>query len=403
MSYFVSFFVSHRSFEEDSKLEACYKSLLSAVNIVNGLNREALQINLREYQKGPSGNQTASTLEDEALKAPCIIFLIGDEMSLRQKQWYRDYLDLNRALKEKGEDQVELLVYWRKSCKGKRAKKAFEKETPGATFIRHYSNADELETLAQNDISRIANTFSKSLDAGKNLPKFEVLDGFTPRFKETGDSESTPNNKDSLKKVIGWFLIAVALVMLGILFWKQCSAEKPNDKETGYVVTVVDDPASSDSNDTTTRETVVPVNVNERSGNSTKGNKPIVTPIKSYIQNGYTLTGIDGDFKDLILEKIESSSPLRQYSGKDVQWSIQLSETKIERGIDDGDFFVDVKVSVTIINNQTGAQLAKLPLYKNGQPIGSSLSYEDAFIEAENEELALRIADGIVKSIYNEK
>lgn len=402
MSYFVSFFVSHRSFEEDSKLEACYKSLLSAVNIVNGLNREALQINLREYQKGPSGNQTASTLEDEALKAPCIIFLIGDEMSLRQKQWYRDYLDLNRALKEKGKDQVELLVYWRKSCKGKRAKKAFEKDTPGATFIRHYSNADELETLAQNDIARIANAFSKSLDAGKNLPMYEIPDGFTPRFKETGNSEST-TNKDSLKKVLGGFLIAVALVVLGILFWKQYSAEKPNDNVAREVVTVVDVPASSDSNDTTTPAPNGSAKANEQAGNGAKDNKPNVTPTKSYIQNGYTLTGINGDFKDLIREKIESSSDLRQYRGKDVLWSIQLSETKIERGIDDGDYFVDVKVSVTIINNQTGAQLAKLPLYKNGQPIGSSLSYEDAFNEAENEDLALRIADGIVKSINNEK
>lgn len=121
-----------------------------------------------------------------------------------------------------------------------------------------------------------------------------------------------------------------------------------------------------------------------------------------YLQNGYALTGISGVFENYILTQIESTSDLRRAPGKQVQWGISLTETKYERGVDDGDYFVDLSVSVSITNNKTGLAIPQLPLYKN-ECIGSPISYEEAFIAAASEEFAKRIANGIVNIIKNEK
>lgn len=135
----------------------------------------------------------------------------------------------------------------------------------------------------------------------------------------------------------------------------------------------------------------------EKDGQGNIERDPIV-----YLNNGYVLTGISGAFENYVLAQIESTSDLRRAPGKQVQWSISFTETKYERGVDDGDYFVDLSVSVSIVNNNTGLALPKLPLYKN-ECIGSPISYEDAFINAASEEFAKRIANGIVNTIQNEK
>ena len=120
-----------------------------------------------------------------------------------------------------------------------------------------------------------------------------------------------------------------------------------------------------------------------------------------YLHDGFVLTGLSGDFENYVLTQIETTSELRRAPGKKVQRGISITERKNQRGLDDGDYFVDLSVSVSIINNKTGLSLPQLPLYKN-ECIGSPISYEDAFNAAASEEFAKRIAIGIVNAIKNE-
>ena len=130
------------------------------------------------------------------------------------------------------------------------------------------------------------------------------------------------------------------------------------------------------------------------------GTKDPETFVEPVIDDGYTLTGISGTFETWVANQIESSSALRQYSGKKTKWSIQISEKKNQRGEDDGDYIVDLIVSVTIVDNKTGEK-SSLPVLSNNY-IKSPLSYDDAFRVAASKEFAREIADSIVKRIKDE-
>ena len=119
-------------------------------------------------------------------------------------------------------------------------------------------------------------------------------------------------------------------------------------------------------------------------------------------ENGYRLTVNDDYLGTTLLSILESISELRQFPNSEVKWDISISQNRIERGIDDGDYFVDLVVSVKITNNITGAALQQLPLFKN-ECIMSPISYEDAFRQASSEEFAELIARSIINSIKNEK
>lgn len=437
----LTIFAAHSDFKNYPLVERAYDILTEVVDKYNhtGLHKDKLEIKTREFQRDQNLSnpnapkiQTASSIMKEAEKSATVFTLVEGSMSERIREWYLDALNLVK--KEKADNQTPLPVFWNIASAESEAKyNSFIQNLPDSNFIHTYKDDKELSEIFSNMISELATSWVRSIERGKAIPTLSSI-----------------RKRNKIRILFKWAILGVVIAFVFfVLCW--CSAR---NKRSATVKPIVDvhkeqfqrritnaedlihqeqyapardslnvlkgackpewseEKAKVDSLLDTIPATPFVGTPSSRSGSSAysdkahsgkvDGNNPQMT--LSYNSNAYEIQyiGAGSDFKTLIQQSIESVSSLRRIEGKNALWHIMITELRSERGIDDGDFFVNVTVNVDIVNNQTGVHLPQLEPFKVLPPAYSPISYEDAYNQAENKDLANKIALGIKNRLSNE-
>lgn len=421
-------YVSHRNLKENPNLNDACKVLDEEKNRLNADElHEELEIKLIDYQywrnisnPNKSPFQSRNTNKKKALHTHAHFTLVDGDMSPEIRKWYFRTIKWVR-------NSILMPIFWNtaNSASRENCKKFEEKHKNKIDYIIEYNSLDELRKEAHKKMKELRSRCISKIDRRRKVPTILSV---------------------IVKKIIRWVII----LLIAVLIWKKSGSihsllfpdKKPvvpeielidssrlsfNDR-IAYAESLVAQKQYTPALDTLMilKEickiewadekqrinhiiSIIPTDFThpQKSVSTTKPEKDNTlqnnkTNQIRYLENGYSISGVDENFETLICHQIESSSDLRQYPGKEVQWSVQLSEIRNERGVDDGDFFVDFSVTVSIVNNKTGQALQKLPLFEN-KFIKSAISYDVAFKEAASEDFAIQIANNIVKSINNEK
>lgn len=398
--WILKIFVAHKDFSGCSSLEEAYRVIQEEVGKINthGLQKDLIEIELQDYQidrdiSNPNNPtfQSAETLEKDALKAHAVFTLVDGDISPRIEKWYKKQIQTVKS--ENEHQQIPMPIFWNVADAESMRKCEEFYRNDDRDFIYKYATLEGLRNIVNNLLQDYTSRWAKLISRDINVPTLE-----SNRLKR------------NIRRLIYSFIFLVLAVILYLL-WPRIQDMISQSPASDPTIALPSSHAADENRED--------INITEEDTESLQVPKPVVEPkhhvsskpepsqpdIRPVIkENGYRLTGIDNDvvWSTTLMNALESSSELRKYTDKEVKWNISISQDKIERGIDDGDYFVDLIVSVKITNNITGATLQQLPLFKN-ECIMSPISYEDAFREAFSEEFAKQIVNGIINSINDEK
>ena len=410
-------FISHKDLSECRSLENAYRVFQEEVARINtdGLHNDLIEVELQDYQidrdmSNPNNPtfQSAESLIKDASNAHAIFTLVYGDISPRIKKWYKAQI---RAVKsENVNQQIPMPIFWNvANAESMSNCEAFHKNND-SDYIYKYSTLEELRSIVNNLLQQYTSRWARLISRDIHVPTLE-----SNRLKKT------------LKRLIYSFIFLVLAVILYLLWPRiqdmiylppanepRIESQDAQDRESDTLVfddykngkveldkKVSDQSGYSESDSALSETSPCPT---ESPGQPTTPKPDTIQPYNRTMvkENGYRLTVNDDYLGTTLLSILESTSELRQFPNSEVKWDISISQNRIERGIDDGDYFVDLVVSVKITNNITGAALQQLPLFKN-ERIMSPISYEDAFRQASSEEFAELIAKSIINSIKNEK
>lgn len=391
-------FISHKDVNQCPSLEDAYRVIYDEVSKINtsGLHHELIEIRLMDYQMGRDLSnphnptfQSANSLIKTAANAHAIFTLVDGDMSPRIKKWYTS--QIKKVRRESDEQMVPMPIFWNIADSDSKANCEKFHRSNDSDYIYKYSTLEELRDFVNKILQDLTRRWAQRIEYKKPIPTLE-----SNRLKR------------KIKHFIYSLIFLALAVLLYLLFPKiQNMIFSSDGLDKGLTNDIpdeiVEEQPSFEGNNTPIVEPEAPkpleppTNKHETYNSSIKPND---TP--EMADGCYILTGIEGDFYTALISFIESSSELRRMPGAKEEWTIQISQSKLECGIDDGDYFVDLAVSVNIINNRNGTYLPQIPLFKN-ERIMSPISYEDAFRQASSEEFAELIAKSIINSIKNEK
>lgn len=398
--WILKIFVAHKDFSGCSSLEEAYRVIQEEVGKINthGLQKDLIEIELQDYQidrdiSNPNNPtfQSAETLETDALKAHAVFTLVDGDISPRIETWYKKQIQTVKS--ENEHQQIPMPIFWNVAdAESMRNCEEFYKNDD-RDFIYKYATLEGLRNIVNNLLQDYTSRWAKLISRDINVPTLE-----SNRLKR------------NIRRLIYSFIFLVLAVILYLL-WPRIQDMISQSPASDPTIELPSSHAADENRED--------INITEEDTESFPVPKPVVEPtphisskpepsqphIRPVItENGYRLTGIDNDvaWSTTLMNALESSSDLRQYTDTEVKWNISISQNKIERGIVNGNYYVDLIVSVKITNNITGATLQQLPLFKN-ERIHSSISYDYAFQYAFSEEFAKQIVSGIINSINDEK
>lgn len=420
-------FVSHR----DGSMTPALNNQLDVVKQVvedinrNGTQKDLIEIKLQDYQinrnlSNPSTGtfQSLNSLMQDAENAHALFVLIDGDISDTIRNWYNPRIAMVR--REKKEGQVLIRFFWNTADAVSMENCEKFLDSPDRDYVIKYNSLEDLRDHVRKELSDCSNRWAALITRKKPVPTLAAI------------------RKKSANRVLAAF-VGILVVMLAIFVYKSWP------KLQARLYPSISEPIIHEQQDETEKEkekedlrkrieaaeTMIDLGQYDSASDSLNALKgvckkewgseikridsllevvsrssvpppppPVLPKPKVLLENGYEISGIEGDFKTMILHGIESNSNLRQYYDKEVQWSVQIKEERIQRGVDDGDYFVDFHVSVAIINNKTG-EMAQLPLLKN-ERVGSPISFEDAFRMAITQPFVNQIVNEIIERIQNE-
>lgn len=366
--------------------------------------------------------------------------LIDGEFGSGMKLEYNAILRINNTLPPENKIYIECFIRIKEGVSDHSYPELLDKNNTGLQVCNWYRDDHDFKSVVKDTINGIILSYpKKNIEPSDEASSEEPENIKEPSAENSIDKKSEEGATNCGRGRVCFFKIIILslIVALPVLYWKQCSASNPEDPLAPHITqidstrTIINERVSvaeamvkqgmfDAAKDTleaikkdchpewvdlllkiNTLESLIPAQPIPYGTPGAIGGQHETESKPVYLHDGFVLTGLSGDFENYVLTQIETTSELRRAPGKKVQWGISITERKNQRGLDDGDYFVDLSVSVSIINNKTGKSLPQLPLYKN-ECIGSPISYEDAFNAAASEEFAKLIAIGIVNAIKNE-
>lgn len=413
-------FVSHR----DGSMTPALNNQLDVVKQVvedinrNGTQKDLIEIKLQDYQinrnlSNPSTGtfQSLNSLMQDAENAHALFVLIDGDISDTIRNWYNPRIAMVR--REKKEGQVLIRFFWNTADAVSMENCEKFHDSPDRDYVIKYNSLEDLRDHVRKELSDCSNRWAALITRKKPVPTLAAI-----------------RKKRVLAALVG--ILVVMLAIFVYMSWPKLQARLCPSISGPVTQELLDEAEKEDLRKRIkTAETMIALgqyNSASDSLNALKGvcekewsseikcidsllevvsrssvpplSPPVPPKPKVLLENGYEISGIEGAFKTMILHGIESNSNLRQYYDKEVQWSVQIKEERIQRGVDDGDYFVDFHVFVAIINNKTG-EMAQLPLFKN-ERVGSPISFEDAFRMAITQPFVNQIVNEIIERIQNE-
>lgn len=416
-------FVSHR----DGSMTPALNNQLDVVKQVvedinrNGTQKDLIEIKLQDYQinrnlSNPSTGtfQSLNSLMQDAENAHALFVLIDGDISDTIRNWYNPRIAMVR--REKKEGQVLIRFFWNTADAVSMENCEKFLDSPDRDYVIKYNSLEDLRDHVRKELSDCSNRWAALITRKKPVPTLAAI-----------------RKKKSANRVLA-ALVGILVIMLAIfvyMSWPKLQARLCPSSGSDTDGEQVEAEKEALRKRIETAETMIDLGQYDSASDSLNALKgvckkewsseikridsllevvsrnpvlppppPVLSKPKVLLENGYEISGIEGDFKTMILHGIESNSNLRQYYDKEVQWSVQIKEERIQRGVDDGDYFVDFHVSVAIINNKTG-EMAQLPLFKN-ECVGSPISFEDAFRMAITQPFVNQIVNEIIERIQNE-
>lgn len=416
-------FVSHR----DGSMTPALNNQLDVVKQVvedinrNGTQKDLIEIKLQDYQinrnlSNPSTGtfQSLNSLMQDAENAHALFVLIDGDISDTIRNWYNPRIAMVR--REKKEGQVLIRFFWNTADAVSMENCEKFLDSPDRDYVIKYNSLEDLRDHVRKELSDCSNRWAALITRKKPVPTLAAI-----------------RKKSSANRVLA-ALVGILVIMLAIfvyMSWPKLQARLCPSSGSDTDGEQVEAEKEALRKRIETAETMIDLGQYDSASDSLNALKgvckkewsseikridsllevvsrysvpppppPVLPKPKVLLENGYEISGIEGDFKTMILHGIESNSNLRQYYDKEVQWSVQIKEERIQRGVDDGDYFVDFHVSVAIINNKTG-EMAQLPLFKN-ECVGSPISFEDAFRMAITQPFVNQIVNEIIERIQNE-
>ena len=415
-------FVSHR----DGSMTPALNNQLDVVKQVvedinrNGTQKDLIEIKLQDYQinrnlSNPSTGtfQSLNSLMQDAENAHALFVLIDGDISDTIRNWYNPRIA--KVRREKKEGQVLIRFFWNTADAVSMENCEKFLDSPDRDYVIKYNSLEDLRDHVRKELSDCSNRWAALITRKKPVPTLAAI------------------RKKSANRVLA-VLVGILVIMLAIfvyMSWPKLQARLCPSSGSDTDGEQVEAEKEALRKRIETAETMIDLGQYDSASDSLNALKgvckkewsseikridsllevvsrysvpppspPVLSKPKVLLENGYEISGIEGDFKTMILHGIESNSNLRQYYDKEVQWSVQIKEERIQRGVDDGDYFVDFHVSVAIINNKTG-EMAQLPLFKN-ECVGSPISFEDAFRMAITQPFVNQIVNEIIERIQNE-
>lgn len=425
----VNIFVSHGSWKSEGK--ECLREAFDALErVVEEFNkvidyRDHFEIRLSDFQKNPNATyQSLEELMKNADKFHAVFVLVEGQLSPAIKDWY---IEKEKILKETKEEQrVPIPVFWDISndSSAKNFEEFCKENQKERNYIHSYRTPDERDEELRKTLKKYAVDWNQKIIKGEILPTME-------ENRRKAEEERRRHRRNVILGFIGAvFFFAVAYLAV----YKLWPNFKPNPNRAGKPgqEQPIPEPYRNDlEKRISNAEVLVAKKKYQQAIDSLNAIKakcpsdyidlvykvdsmmkalPPMVPDKQHIpsqkvilENGYSIepVNIDNDFLTNISSLIKSKSGIPLYEGNNVLWTVSISETRSERGVVYGDYYVDLSVSVLIKNNTTEE---KIPLTTfERKSVKSSISYVDAYKEAHDEALAEQVADGIINIINYEK